>query len=78
MFEEKYNELRTKADRVNNLGIIYDKVKDHMKWDALRYHEKDDEHEESWWTDPEEDDYNYPLWCVYNEVLEAIEKLANK
>jgi hypothetical protein len=77
-FEEKYNELHEKAERVNNLGHIYEKVKESMKWDCMQYHEPDDEHEESWFTEPDEDHYQYSQYQVYQEVLEAIEKLANK
>ena len=77
-FEEKYNELHEKAERVNNLGRIYDKLNESMKWDCMDWHEQDDEHEEAWFTEPEEDSWKYSQYQVYQEVLEAIEKLANR
>ena len=77
-FEEKYNELHEKAERVNNLGHIYEKVKDAMKWDCMKWHDKDEYHEEQYFTEPEEDDWSYNQYQVYQEVLKAIEKLADK
>lgn len=77
-FEDKYNELHEKAERVHNLGHIYEKVQESMKWDCMKWHDSDDEHEEAWFTEPEEDDYQYSQYQAYQEVLEAIEKLANK
>ena len=77
-FEEKYNELHEKAERVNNLGHIYSKVEESMKWDCMKYNEPDEEHEEYWFTEPDKDDYRYSQYQAYQEVLEAIEKLANK
>jgi len=77
-FESKYNELRNKADRVNKLGDIYRKIEQDMRWEAMQWHDKDDEHEEAWFSVPEPDDYNYQAYLVYQEVLDAIEKLASK
>ena len=77
-FDEKYNELQGKARRVNCLGMIYNHVEQQMKWDAMKWHDKDEEHDEAWFTEPEEDDYNYDNYLAYKEVLTMIEKLAEK
>ena len=77
-FEKKYAEAHAKAERINNLGVIYKKVKDSMEWDTMEYQPPDEEHEEKWFTEPSETSYNYDLFCAYKEVLNAIEKLADK
>lgn len=77
-FEEKYNELHEKAERVNNLGEIYREVNERMNWNAMNWHAADDEHEVVWFTEPEENEYQYSKYQAYQEVLKAIEKLADK
>lgn len=78
-FREKYEELQNKAERINILGDIYDEVHDRMQWNAMDYHGQDEEHENAWFTAPEnEDDYHWNRYQVYQEVLKAIEKLADK
>ena len=47
-WEEKYNEARKLADKINVLNGIYDKVVDSMHWDCMEYHPSDDEHETTW------------------------------
>lgn len=75
-FTKKYEELQNEAVRINALSEIYDQVTDRMQWNAMSYHEADDEHENVWFTEPDVDDYNYPRYMAYQEVLSAIEKLA--
>lgn len=78
-FEAKYNEAFAKANRINNLGRIYEEVRDRMQWNAMEYNSADEDHEDSWFSAPESDaDYRYELYNAYCEVLEAIEKLASK
>lgn len=79
-WEEKYNEARKLADKINVLNGIYDKIVDAMHWDCMEYHPSDGEHDTTWFTDYEEDDWKYEDASfkkeIYEEVLAAIEKLA--
>ena len=81
-FDAKYDELKNKAQRVSVLSTIYDSVENKMKWDTMDYHSSDDEHEEAWFTEPDEESWNYDekkvAYDTYKEVLDMIEKLANK
>ena len=82
-FDAKFDELNKKAHRVSVLSTIYDSIKDKMKWEAMDYHSPDDEHEEVWFTEPDpENSWDYDNKVIahdtYLEVLEMIEKLANK
>ena len=75
-WEEKANELHKAANRVSYLETIYNHVKEQMKWNSMEWHDADEEHEGVWHTAPEEDSYHYGEYLVYQEVLQAIEKLA--
>lgn len=81
-FDAKFVELNRKARRVSVLSTIYDSVMDKMKWDTMDYHGADDEHEESWFTEPDENSWNYDekmlAYETYKEVLDMLEKLASK
>lgn len=72
----KAEELHNAAERITYLEEIYNKVQSEMQWNAMTFHSADDEHEEMWFTEPEEDDYNYRRYLTYKEVLAAIEKLV--
>lgn len=72
----KAEELHNAAERITYLEEIYNKVQSEMQWNAMQFHSADDEHEETWFTEPEEDDYNYRRYQAYQEVLAAIEKLV--
>ena len=77
----KKEELRRKLARLDVLETIYNKVVQDMQWNCLQYHQADDEHDSTWFTeyDEEEDSYNYERMKeslpVYEEVLDCIEKL---
>lgn len=74
--EKKVQEVHDKAYRIEELGIIYEKTVENMNWYAMDYHEPDEDHEEKWFSAPEETDaYKYVKYLAYQEVLEAIEKL---
>lgn len=77
LIEQKARDLDAKADRIRDIAEVYGKVEDDMKWYAMEYHDVDDEHEEKWFTEPEEGSYKYNKYLAYKEVLEAIEKLIN-
>lgn len=74
---DKAQEVRNRAERIDCLADIYAEVEDRMKWNGMEYHSPDDEHEEAWHSVPEEDSYYYPKYQAYQEVLKAIEKLAD-
>ena len=74
--ENKAKELEKAARRVTYLANIYSQVEERMQWNTMIYHSSDEEHEESWFTAPEPDDYQYDEYNVWLEVLKAIEKLA--
>lgn len=75
-WKTKADELQNAAERIIYLEEIYNKVQSEMQWNAMQFHSADEEHEESWFTEPEEDDYNYRRYLTYKEVLAAIEKLV--
>jgi hypothetical protein len=73
--DSKVEELQAKARRIQELGTIYEKTVENMNWYGMDYHEADDEHEERWFSAPDEESYKYDTYLAYQEVLEAIEKL---
>lgn len=73
--DKRVQELHDKADRISTFVEIYEKVETEMKWNAMDWHEKDEEHENTWFTDPTPESYRYNAFCAYQEALEAIEKL---
>ena len=44
----------------------------------MEYHEPDDEHDDNWYTIPDENDYRYNKYKVYQEVLRTLENMAEK
>ena len=75
-WEEKANELHRAANRIEYLKEIYEKVENEMQWNAMKWHDADEEHTMPWFTAPEEDDYDYEKYLTYEEVLATIVKLA--
>ena len=74
-FKEKAEKLYAKYQMAQDIADIYDEVLDRMKWNGMMFHSADEEHEETWFTEPEEDDYNYHKYLAYKEVLKAIENI---
>ena len=58
---------------------IYEKIRESicydMKWDCMKIHEKDDEHDETWFSVPEEGDYRRPKYDVYEEILTKMDEM---
>lgn len=77
-FRSKAEQKRREADRLEMLGQIYNEVEDRIHWNAMKVNEPDDEHTEVWYLELKPDDYMYPMYLAYQEVLKAIEKLAEK
>ena len=74
--EQKAQELIDRANRIREIANIYERIVNEMNWYAKEVHDPDDEHEERWFSDPEEGSYKYDTFLAYNEVLEAVEKLV--
>ena len=84
-FNVKAEELRRKADDMLIIADIIEKIRGLQRWDFADFHEKDDEHEEAWFTRPvveeEGDFYNERRLHGYDlcdRVIEVIEKWATK
>lgn len=86
MYAEK---VETKVkERKENLQLqmdmldIYEKViinlMDSMKWDSCIYHAADDEHESTWFEEPNEDDYRYQKYKAYQKFVEKLEKFMDE
>ena len=73
---QKAKELEKASRRCEYLAEIYNNVHESMQWNAMDFHKADEEHEESWYTEPEIDGWNRERYEAYQEVLKAIEKLA--
>jgi len=74
--QKKAEELERAYRRANLLSEIYTKLEREMQWDAMVFHEADEDHEEAWYTAPEKDDWNREQYEAWIEVLEAVEKLV--
>lgn len=77
-FQEIAEMKRREADRIETLEEIYIEIKNSMQWNAMEYHEPDDEHDDNWYTIPYENDYRYNKYKVYQEVLRTLENMAEK
>lgn len=77
-FKRKAEQKRREADRLELLDRIYNEVENRMHWNAMKANDADDEHTGMWFSEPDADGFKYPLYLVYQEVLKAIEKLAEK
>lgn len=78
-FQEIAEMKRREADRIETLEEIYIEIKNSMQWNAMEYHEPDEDHENGWYTIPDEDDdYRYNKYKVFQEVLRDIENMAEK
>lgn len=79
MFEKKAQELREKADMLQILGDIYERVNRDMQYNAMKWHDADEEHTDCWFTEYDEDemtDYTKAQLKAYKMVLQAIEKMV--
>lgn len=77
-FKSKAEQKRREADRLEMLDQIYNEVENQMRWNSMKVNDPDEEHTEPWYSEPDADQYTYPTYLTYQEVLKAIEKLAEK
>ena len=50
-----------------------------MNWDCMVYRPADEEHTDSWYEAPSEDDtYLYPIYQAYQRILEKLDKAMSK
>ena len=82
-FEERLQELETKKRTIEAVQCVYMAVKHQMEWNAMDYHNADDDHEDSWYTVPEpEDEYDFYTMAklaqyeIYQEVLDHLMDLV--
>jgi len=77
-WEDKVEQMEQRARRIDVLKDIYEKVFTAMQWDAMEYHQADEEHDETWFTVPNEDYYSAWKYPIYLEVLAKISEMANE
>ncbi len=53
---------------------IRDKAIDDRQWNYMIYHSADNEHEEAWYTVPQEDDYQYAGYVAMTELIDIMDK----
>ncbi len=68
-------ELRNKADRIDALVGIYGQIENDMKFDCMEYAGTDDEGN-AIYQEPCADSYTRLRYEVWQEVLQAVSKLA--
>ena len=71
-------ELRNKADRLDAISRVYNSIEQAMKYDAMEWTDEIDENGETVYKAPKEDDWRYVNYKVWQEVLDAVVKLAEK
>lgn len=76
--EKREAELRKELSKIEVYTHMRAQLVRDMEWDTMTGHEADNEHEEYWYEAPEEGDYMYEKYCVYQELLEAFDKLVLK
>lgn len=75
---------KTIEDKIQDLQIkqrileAYDSTRKHiietMRWNYMDYHEADEDHDEAWYTAPDENDYRYLMYIGMNEMLAKCDK----
>lgn len=76
-FESEVKELQKRMDKLGIYERVLEKLEYDLKWDCMIYHNADEEHDSTWYTEPTEDDYSYDKFVVYKEVISEIEKMAH-
>ena len=77
-FEMKKTALQKQLKTFEVYELLRAQMFDKIKWDYMVYHEKDDEHDECWFTAPEKDSWKYEEYEVAMELLEKFDNVLLK
>lgn len=77
-FDEERIKLQQRLNELNAYETIRNKIVDIMQWDTMVSHPSDDEHEYTWFTEPDEEAYNYDMYIAYKSILDKLDKAMSK
>lgn len=70
--------IKNAENRVTELSeykSFREHVVERMQWESMRTQQPDEEHEDTWFSEPTEDDiYYYGRYKMYQKVLEILDK----
>lgn len=77
MFKNEVEELQARIDKLGIYEMTINYLEDKMKWAVMKWHDKDDDHDTAWFTDPDVDDYEYNRFLAYKDIIESLKKDAH-
>ena len=74
----KKEQLEKELARLNIYEGLRQALMDKIKWDYMQYHEADEEHEESWFTAPDMDNWRYNEYLAAMDIVNALDSIIVK
>ena len=72
--EQKRLDLEKELKRLDVYENLRAKMMSEVQWNYMKYHAADDEHDEIWYSTPEEGDYNYESYNIAMDIINALDK----
>ena len=72
--ESKKAKLQKELLKLEIYEGIRENVINSMNWECMLYHNADEEHENTWFTAPDPDDYRYEKYQVYESILSDLDE----
>lgn len=72
--EQRRENLEKEIKRLDVYENLRNELMAKIQWSYMKYHTSDDEHDESWFTEPEDGDYNYDSYNIAMEIIGALDK----
>lgn len=76
--EMKKQKLEKELAKLAVYQTLRERLESEIQWRFMEYHPADDEHADSWYTEPEADSYKYEDYQLANDILDALDKVIAK
>ena len=74
----KKEQLEKELTRLNIYEGLRKALMDKIQWDYMQYHEADEEHEESWFTAPDMDNWRYNEYLAAMDIVNTLDSIIVK
>lgn len=72
--DKKIEELNQETYMLQAYKEIREKAIENMQWNGCDYHAADEEHDQTWFSEPDpSDEYKYPKYEAYKKLIEIMD-----
>ena len=75
---KKIEELENEIERLRIYETFRKKLVDEMQWNYMDWHDADDQHTETWFTEPEDESYKYKSYKAAKDIIDKLDNIMSK